>query len=68
MSEKYQGSAFTGSVGLICFLTILFLWLKIIGVVDWSLALVLSPIWIGLIAYVLIVVGVFLFAPENEES
>ena len=67
MSEKYEGNAFTGSLGLITFLSILFLWCKIMGIVDWGWVIILSPVWIGLIVYVLIVVGVFLFAPNYDE-
>lgn len=66
MSEKYQGSAFTGAVGLMSFLSILFVWLKMTGEVDWSWILVFSPVWIGFILLFLIMVGVFTFAPNDD--
>lgn len=62
MSEKYQGSAFTGAVGLMSLLSILFLWCKITGIVSWGWAIILSPLWIGMLVFGLIVVGVYLFA------
>lgn len=41
-------------ISLICTLTILFIMLKLFGVVNWAWVLVFSPVWITLLFFVLL--------------
>lgn len=64
-NSKYSSSSSTGGIGFVGLLTIAFIVLKLIGVINWSWAIVLSPIWISIglvliIAIVLITIDVFL--------
>jgi hypothetical protein len=68
MSEKYEGSAFTGFLGLAMFLTIIFLWCKMAGIVDWGWGLILAPLWMGALGLVIVVAGVFAFAPHDYDG
>jgi hypothetical protein len=54
MSDKTQKIVVKqqGSIGFFGILTIIFITLKLIGVIEWSWVWVLSPIWIGAIFYV----------------
>lgn len=52
MSEKSNQS---GSIGFIGLLTILFIGLKLTGYIAWSWWWVLSPLWIGFAAVMVIV-------------
>ena len=54
MSE-YSGVAGTG-VGFWGMLTILFIGLKIAGIVNWSWWLVLSPMWISAIVVIIMII------------
>lgn len=57
--EKNNGSA--GGVGFTGLLTIVFIVLKLCGVINWSWVWVLSPIWIVAILIILLVllIGIF---------
>lgn len=48
-------------VGFIGLLTILFIALKLTGVIDWSWIWVLSPIWISIIVCILTIIGVYIY-------
>ena len=52
-----------GGIGFVGPLTILFIALKLIGVISWSWLWVLSPLWIcaGLIILLFLVVGIIYF-------
>lgn len=52
----------SGGVGFAGLLTILFVGLKLGGVIDWSWWWVLSPLWIGFALVAVIVAGVLAFA------
>jgi hypothetical protein len=55
-----------GGIGFAGLLTILFIGLKLGGVINWSWLWVLSPLWIGfLISIVLIVIFVIIAALVN---
>ena len=56
MSEKRSGS---GGMSFLGVLTLIFITLKLLGVIDWSWWWVLSPIWISW-SVVLIVIGAVL--------
>ena len=58
----------SGGLGLSSVLTIVFIVLKLVGVINWSWLWVLSPLWIDLILTVLIVVGVCIFYINHEEK
>ena len=56
-----SNSSSSGGLGLCGVLTIIFIVLKLVGVITWSWVWVLSPLWIGLIAGVallLVVLGI----------
>lgn len=57
MSETSESSA-SGGIGFTGLLTVLFVGLKLGGVIDWSWAWVLAPLWAGagLVAVVLLAV------------
>lgn len=59
MSESKSSSA--GGIGFTGLLAILFIGLKLTGVIAWSWWWVLSPLWIGVVLWLLIV-GVIIFA------
>lgn len=51
----------SGGIGFTGLLTIVFIVLKLIGVINWSWLWVLSPLWIGCILFILIIIlAVFL--------
>lgn len=54
-SSSSSGIGFTG------LLTITFIVLKLIGKIDWSWWWVLSPLWIGTLLAIIILIGVYLF-------
>ena len=54
MSEPHTTSS--GGIGFAGLLTILFIGLKLTGVISWSWLWVLAPLWIGAIVYVWVVI------------
>ena len=54
----------SGGVGFTGLLTILFIALKLTGVISWSWWWVLSPVWIPCLILLVIFVVVLLFAEE----
>ena len=52
-------------VGFVGLLTIVFITLKLIGVIDWSWWWVLSPIWITVLLWVSILAG-FIFMAYRD--
>ena len=48
-------------VGFAGLLTILFIGLRLLDVIDWSWWIVLSPLWIGFGAFLLLVAAVLLW-------
>lgn len=54
-----------GGLGLSSVLTVVFVVLKLIGVINWSWIWVLSPLLIDL-AVAIIVVIIWIFLPDNE--
>jgi len=51
----------TNNIDFVGLLQILFIALKLIGVIDWSWVWVLSPIWISLLLFVLIILIFFIY-------
>lgn len=56
MSKKNVSSSSSGGIGFVGLLTIVFIVLKLLGKIDWSWLWVLSPLWIGAICGIGIVV------------
>lgn len=54
MERKNNSSSGIGFTGL---LTIVFIVLKLCGVISWSWLWVLSPIWISILLILLIIIG-----------
>ena len=54
--EKNNNNTTSGGIGFTGLLTILFIALKLLGVIDWSWVWVLSPIWITALLIVLCVI------------
>lgn len=52
---------YSSGLGLSSVLTIVFVVLKLVGVINWSWVWVLSPIWIDLILVVLLIVGLLIY-------
>lgn len=58
---KNNNNASTGGLGFCSVLTLIFIVLKLLKVITWSWWWVLSPLWIGfLIGVVIIILGVFI--------
>lgn len=59
----------SGGVGFCGLLTIVFIVLKLTGVINWSWVWVLAPIWIDLILVVvlLIIVGIFCYLSKKND-
>lgn len=53
------------STGLMSMLQIIFIVLKLCGLIDWSWPVVLIPLWIGLALYILVLVIVIIVAIVN---
>jgi hypothetical protein len=65
MSKQIKNSR-SGGVGFTGLLTIVFITLKLVGVIDWSWWWVLSPIWITVILGVLVIVVTFIVLSIKE--
>lgn len=53
--NKHESSTTTGSIGFTGLLGIVFIVLKLTGVINWSWVWVLCPFWIGIVLYAVIV-------------
>ena len=60
MSEKSNSSS--GGIGFAGLLTIVFIVLKLLDKIQWSWVWVLSPLWISISLWLLIIILVVLFA------
>ena len=49
------------SIGFAGALTLVFITLKLVGIIDWPWIWVLSPIWISLVLVILVLIVVFVF-------
>ena len=54
--NNVSSSSSSGGVGFTGLLTIVFIVLKLTGYINWPWLWVLSPLWIGLIIFILVVV------------
>lgn len=53
-----KSTAATGGIGFTGLLTIVFIVLKLIGVINWSWIWVLSPIWISIFLTIILIISV----------
>lgn len=62
-----SSSSSSGGIGFVGLLTILFIGLKLGGVISWSWLWVLSPLWIGFILWltILSIVVVFVWSAHR---
>jgi Flp pilus assembly protein TadB len=56
----------TGGIGFTGLLTIVFIVLKLLGVITWSWVWVLSPIWITLVLVLIAVFIAIIFIVDNN--
>jgi hypothetical protein len=61
-NSSVTASSKSGGVGFAGLLTILFIGLKLTGVINWSWLWILSPIWISILIVLAIVVTILAFA------
>ena len=66
MPSASSSAAPAGGVALPGLLTLLFIALKLLGVVSWSWLWVLSPMWISL-CLIILVVAVIILAPLGRK-
>ena len=57
----------SGGLGLGSVLTIVFVVLKLVGVIDWSWWWVLSPLWISALLILLLIVGMVIYYACEEK-
>lgn len=65
--QNNQNTHNSGSVGFLGFLTLLFIGLKLTGYIDWSWFWVLSPILLGIL-FVLILVLIIIYVEYKDEN
>ena len=58
----------SSGIGLSGVLLIVFIVLKLVGTIDWSWWWVLSPLWIDLVIYLLVVVGAAIYVGHQENK
>lgn len=59
---------YSGGLGLTSVLTIVFFVLKLVGVINWSWLWVFSPIWIDLILYALLYIGLHIYLKHEDKK
>lgn len=66
MNNKNNASG--GGLGLASVLTVVFVVLKLVGVIDWKWIWVLSPLWIDLILTLLLIVGIAIYMVYDDKK
>lgn len=61
MRNSNNSNNSTGGIGFVGGLTLVFITLKLLGVIDWSWGWVLSPIWISIGAFLGVLIGIILW-------
>ena len=64
MKDSRSGSSSSASasgIGFVGALQIVFIVLKLLGKISWSWLWVLSPTWISIVFYIVVILGVVLF-------
>lgn len=62
-----SNSSSSGGIGFVGMLTILFIALKLTGVIAWSWWWVISPIWIATALVALVVIGTAIISVASDE-
>lgn len=62
MSRRSDNASASGGIGFCGLLTIVFITLKLIGVISWSWWWVLAPLWMpfGLFVSIMLIIGVLM--------
>lgn len=63
-----NNSGTSSGLGLSSVLTIIFVVLKLVGVIAWSWWWVLSPLWISTILWVIMVAVIFIYYAHEEKK
>lgn len=63
-----KNNASSGGLGLASVLTIVFVVLKLVGVIDWKWIWVLCPLWINLILTVIVIIGVAIYMVYDDKK
>lgn len=58
----------SGGLGVSGVLLIVFIVLKLIGVINWSWWWVLSPLWISILIVLFLIAGVMILAAHDEKQ
>ena len=61
MSRQTATASASGGIGFFGLLTIVFIVLKLLGVITWSWVWVLSPLWISISVGILLCAGIYFF-------
>lgn len=61
MSNSDNSNNSTGGIGFVGGLTLVFITLKLVGIIHWSWVWVLSPIWISIGAFLGVLIGIILW-------
>lgn len=61
---KNNETTVNGGIGFVGLLTIVFIVLKLCGVISWGWIWVLSPLWFPVVVLVILVVTMWLFMPR----
>lgn len=56
-----------GGIGFVGLLTIVFIALKLLGVISWSWLWVLAPLWIDIILIILLLVGLVILEVHDKK-
>lgn len=67
MSDKKNSSS-SGGLGLGSVLGVVFIVLKLVGVIDWSWWWVLSPFWISWALTILILIGLYCYYKHDDKK
>ena len=66
MDKNYSGTS--GGMGFLGVLTLIFIVLKLVGVISWSWWLVLMPLWIELGVIVVLLIILFVVTRRDEDD
>jgi Transmembrane Fragile-X-F protein. len=64
--EKMADSSNSGGLGITGVLAVVFIVLKLVGVISWPWLWVLSPIWIGVLVFAFVLIGALIIAAIVE--
>ena len=67
MSSSSSSSSSSGGIGFCGLLTIVFVALKLTGVIDWSWWAVTTPIWIPIVIVLTIILVIFIIFQISEK-